>query len=365
MKKRLFCLGIVATTMLGMTALTLTGCGEKKEGQDSTVVEECDTIALKQGHVIPLDSVAEYYQNLEFVKKDEARRIGAYMLALDTSRFAIEDWIVTLEAEYNSLGQSQNMPAVAPTREGTQALNKLIRKVQAFGENNATCQVEMNGWAAVCQNQEDFLDLYSMHAFKVMLHTEPAKYRAMIDMDENFNRWAQAQLGLFEDLNFCLGNVGSMYSMVYGYYSQYIYRLRPMTSFFSAISDPEFKLPAATTIDMPTAIPAEYKAMEEEVGTGTNCINEEPIDLKVSVRKACQAYEAYAKAADVFIKYLPEENQPALRQILGGKDRKIIISLKNRMQDAINGTSGLGENASDDQINKYHYPSTDYWKSEW
>lgn len=363
--KKISGLVIVATMIISATGMSLTGCGNKTAPQDSIVVEEtCDTIALKEGKIIPFDSVAEYLDALEFVHNQQARRIGAYVMSLDTTRFPVEDWIVTLEAEYNAFAAEKKLPAIAPTREGTSALNKAIRMVERCGDD-AFVQLEINYWAYACSGQEDFLDIYSMYAFKVMLHNEPAKYYAMTAMDNAFNKWADAQIELFTGINSCNGILGgTSSSMLITDYTQYVYRLRPMTSFFSAISDPEFKLPNPTEIDMQKAIIEEYGQIYEEVGVGTDMQSEEEVDLKKIAKNAKEAFTAYAEATEAFIKVLPEENQAALHQIVNGKYRKILVTLKNRLSEGLGGAT-LSENASDEKIQAYKHKNADYWKFDW
>lgn len=327
-----------------------------------------DTIALVKGKFILFEKVRSSYEELDFLSNTNVRRIGAYLLELDTKKYPVEDWIKTLEKEYNGYAAQQNMAKVEPSLKGVRALVELTSKIEDEGEPMNMFQ--LSSWSSVGIDQQNFLGLYSMNCLKVLLHTNPAAYNAMTSMDKAFNNWKEAQRVLFINVMDCNGNAsGSISSLYLSTYLKWLYSIRPMTSFYIALCDSDCELPAPTSIDMKKAIFNEYDLMIREIGSAKDYRTKEPIDLKSLVRKAKEAYGVYAEKADSFVKCLPHEKQEMLSRIIAGKNRQILINLKNRMlefqeSDMVEEDVFLLENADDNQIINFNNSDNDYWKCE-
>ena len=298
--------------------LLLGSCGNGGKGNSGEASGGgADTIALVEGTPIPESEIpaeCRYY-----VADDKYATLFSYYnyFKSESNDHPDEDWIATFEPLYNALASENGIGPVAPTRDGARNLIKTIRHINNEIGHRDSDQSEINFYEAFFSAEEDFIDVYSMQCMKVAYHREPATYNAMTAMDDAFNAWADAHVKAYDAYNVANGlDDGSMYGEMLTGMHNFTYNLRPMTTFFSVLNDPDYEIPAADETDYLTLIPERYTTL------ATNTAG-----AKEALDNASTTFTAYMTATDAFIKALPAENQDGLRRVVAFKNKRLLDCL--------------------------------------
>lgn len=346
---------------------TTTACKGDNKKADSTQIEQVDTIALVQGKQIPYEELESYMESITY---PELRKLTDYVTQSITpekkAQYGDEDWIFSTINAYNEYAKKAKIEPVDRTYAGVKRLVQLMKRASQQVGENCSCEMDIRMSMHFDACQEDFLDLYSIDCMKYMFHKDVKTYNAMMAMNDSFTKWADAQQAMFNDvfgLSLRQGS-GSFAAEMMSAASSEIYHLRPMTSFYTALNNPEFKTPAPCSIDLDKAIEAEYAMIHEEVGSPALPVTGERVEQKPLVEGAQKAFKVYAEATDAFLATQPSEVKDKLLLIVNGKKRTILVRLKQRYQETVGEGSSITESSSDAQIEKYKNTNTEYWQLE-